>query len=57
LRDRFLSPLNDWRGRRTGWIPPPRGSVKVDEYGIEDVNAFFEEPREWSFKYRLRVKK
>jgi hypothetical protein len=56
LRDRFLLPVNDWRGRRTGWIPPPWGTVNVDEQGIEDMVEFFKEPepREEKFKYQVK---
>jgi hypothetical protein len=54
MRDCFLPPLNDWQGRQTGWIPPPWGTVKVDESGFEDVNMFFAELREWIFKYRVK---
>jgi hypothetical protein len=47
LRDRCLSPINDWRGRRTG-CSYMEGTVKVDQYGIEDLVEFFMEQEDSS---------
>jgi hypothetical protein len=52
-RDRVLPPLNNTRGRRTGWNPPAWGSVPLDECGVEDMGAFFEEIREQKFVFRV----
>ena len=42
---RVLPPLNNTHGRRTGWKPPAWGTVALDEHGVEDMGAFFEELR------------